>query len=75
MTSKILNLPYSDHTLNLSVQKAFTLPKVHTAVARAKKVVEHFNKSHLDFEEFEEKQQLLGLPKHKFHIDGIQFMI
>ena len=54
---KILNLSCSGHTLNLSVQKAFALPEVHTAIARAKKVVEHFNKSHLDFEELEEKQQ------------------
>ena len=47
---KILILPCSGHTFNLSVQKAFTLPEVHTAIARARKVVEHFNKSHLDFE-------------------------
>ena len=62
---RILNLPCSGHTLNLSVQKAFTLPEVHTAVARARKVVEHLNKSHLDFEKLEEKQKLLGLPNHK----------
>jgi len=62
---KILNLPCSVHTLNLSVQKAFALPEVHTAVARAKRVIEHFNNTRLDFEELEEKQQLLGLPKHK----------
>jgi len=62
---KMLNLPCSGHTLNLSAQKAFALPEVHIAVARAKKVVEHFKKPPLDFEELEEKQQLLGLPKHK----------
>ena len=47
------------------MQRAFALPVVHTAVARARKVVEHFNKSRLDFEKLEEKQQLLGLPHHK----------
>ena len=61
----ILNLPCAGQTLNLSVQKAFAIPEVHTAVARASKVVEHFNKSRLDLEKLEEKQQLLGLPKHK----------
>ena len=62
---KILNLPCSGHTLNLSVQRAFALPEMHTAVARDRKVVEHFNKSCLDFEKLGEKQQLLGLPHHK----------
>lgn len=38
---------------------------MHTAVTRAKKVVVHFNKSHLDLEKLQEKQQLLSLPKHK----------
>ena len=66
-----LNLPCAGHTLNLSVQRAFLLPEVHTAISRAKKVVEHFNKSRLDLEELEEKQQLLGLPKHKL-IQGVQ---
>ena len=27
--------------------------------------MEHFNKCHLDLEKLEEKQQLLGIPKHK----------
>ena len=62
---RILNLPCSGHTLNLSGQKAFTLPDVCTAVARATKEVEHFNKSRLDFEKLEEQQKLLGLPNHK----------
>ena len=43
----ILNLPCAGHTLNLAVQKAFSLPEVHTAISRAKKVVEHFNRSRL----------------------------
>ena len=66
-----LNLPCAGHTLNLSVQRAFLLPEVRTAVSRAKKVVEHFNRSRLHLEELEEKQRLLGLPLHKL-IQGVQ---
>ena len=40
------------------MQKAFTLPEVHT-------LVEYFNKSRFDFAKLEEKQKLLGLPNHK----------
>lgn len=69
-----LHLPCAGHTLNLSVQKAFSVPEIQTAISQAKKVVEHFNRSHLHYEELEEKQQLLGLTKHKlfkeFSIDG-----
>ena len=60
-----MHLPWQA-TLNLSVQKAFVIPEVQTAISCAKKVVEHFNRSHLHYEELEEKQQqLLGLDKHK----------
>ena len=52
-----LNLPCAGHTLNLSVQRAFLLPEVCTAVSRAKKVVEHFNRSRLHLEELEGKQR------------------
>ena len=65
-----LNLPCAGHTLNLSVQKAFSVPELKSAISRAKKVVEHFNKSRLDLEELHEKQQSLGLPKHKL-IQGV----
>ena len=69
-----LHLPCAGHTLNLSVQKAFSVPEIQTAISRAKKVVEHFNRSRLHYKELEEKQQLLGLTKHKliqgFSIDG-----
>jgi len=34
-------------------------------------VVEHFNRSHIHHEELEEKQQLLGLNKHKL-IQAVQ---
>ena len=47
------------------MQRAFLLPELCTAISQAKTVVEHFNKSHLHLEELEEKQQLLGLSKHK----------
>ena len=43
------------HTLNLAVQKAFALSEVHTAVTRAKKVVEYTNKYRHDVEKLEEK--------------------
>ena len=66
-----LHLPCAGHTLNLSVQKAFSVPEIQTAISRAKKVVEHFNRSRLHYEELEEKQQLLGLTKHKL-IQGVQ---
>lgn len=58
-------LPCAGHTLNLSVQKAFEVPAVERAIGRAKKVVAHFNKSRLDAEALEVKQEMLGLPKHK----------
>lgn len=60
-----VRLPCAGHTLNLSVQKAFEVPAVERAIGRAKKVVAHFNKSRLDAEELEVKQEMLGLPKHK----------
>ena len=66
-----LHLPCAGHTLNLSVQKAFAVPEVQTAISRAKKVVEHFNRSRIHHEELEEKQQLLGLDKHKL-IQAVQ---
>ena len=66
-----LHLPCAGHTLNLSVQKAFSVPEIQTAISRAKKVVEHFNRSRLHYEKLEEKQQLLGLTKHKL-IQGVQ---
>ena len=53
------------------MQKAFSVPEIQTAISRAKKVVEHFNRSHLHYEELEEKQQPLGLTKHKL-IQGVQ---
>jgi len=65
-----LNIPCAGHTLNLSVQKAFSVPELKTAIIRDKKVVEYFKKSRLDLEEVDEKQQLLGLPKHKL-IQGV----
>ena len=66
-----LHLSCAGHTLNLSVQKAFSVPDIQTAISRAKKVVEHFNRSRLHYEELQEKQQLLGLTKHKL-IQGVQ---
>ena len=60
-----VRLPCAGHTLNLSVQKAFDVPGVERAIGRAKKVVAHFNKSRLDAEELEAKQEVLGLPNHK----------
>ena len=68
---KKLNLPSAGHTLNISVQKVSASSEVHTAVTRTKKVVEHFNKFRLHLEKLEEKQQLLGFPKHKL-IQAVQ---
>ena len=53
------------------MQRALLLPEVCTAVSRAKKVVEHFNRSRFHLEELDEKQRLLGLPQHKL-IQGVQ---
>ena len=66
-----LQLPCAGHTLKLSVQKAFAIPEVQTAISRAKKVVEHFDRYRIHHEEFEEKQQLPGLDKHKL-IQAVQ---
>ena len=44
------------HTLNLAVQKALAeVPRVAGAVARCRKIVEHFNKSRVHAEELQKK--------------------
>ena len=61
----ILRAPCAGHTLNLGVQAALKEPRLTTILARCRKIVQHFNKSHLDSEDLATKQDLLGVPKHK----------
>ena len=59
-----MSIPCAGHSLNLAVEDALTVKGFHTAIARAKKVVEHFNHSRLDTEVLKLKQEQLGLPSH-----------
>lgn len=52
------------YSLNLAVQGALAVKGVKNVLARAKKVVEHFNHSRLDSEELKVKQKQLNLPPH-----------
>ena len=57
--------PCLAYTLQLAIKKALTVSKVHTTVARCKKLVEHFNKSPKETYKLKEKQKMLQLPDHK----------
>ena len=66
----VMNIPRLacvGHTLNLAVQKALAgVPRVAGAVARCRKIVEHFNKSRVHAEELQKKRELFPeIPKHK----------
>jgi len=58
-------IPCAGHSLNLAVQDGLDVQEVHTAIARAKKIVTHFHKSRLDSEALKSKQKQLGLPQHQ----------
>ena len=60
----LVAIPCAGHSLNLAVQDALAVKGVKNALARAKKVVEHFNHSRLDSEELKVKQKQLDLPPH-----------
>ena len=55
------------HTLNLSVQAGLNVASIQTVLGQCRKVVTHFNHSHLHLEELHARQELLhvGLDKHK----------
>ena len=58
------HFPCLAHTLQLAIKKVYTIPKVHTAVARCKRLVEHFTsqpKKHTPFA----KKKMLQLKDHK----------
>ena len=59
------HFPCIAHTLQLAIKKALIVSKVHTTVARCKKLVEHFNKSPKETYKLREKQKMLQLPDHK----------
>ena len=59
------HFPCLAHTLQLAIKKIYTIPKVHTAIARCKKLVEHFNKSTKETYRLREKQKMLQLEEHK----------
>lgn len=54
------HFPCLAHTLQLAIKKAYTIPKVHSTVARCKKLVEHFNKSMKGTYKLHEKQKCWG---------------
>ena len=59
------HFPCLAHILQLAIKKAYNLPKVHTTIARCKKLVEHFNKSTKETYKLREKQKMLELKEHK----------
>ena len=60
----LVAIPCAGHSLNLALQDALAVKGVKTALARAKKVAEHFNHSRLDSKELKVKQKQLDLPPH-----------
>lgn len=52
----LTSFPCAGHSLNLAVQDALAVPGLKTALGKAKKIVEHFNRSRLDNEELRVKQ-------------------
>ena len=62
---KVLHLPCIGHTLQLSVQKSFSIDRVARVLAKVRKLVEHFKKSSKSTNEFRSKQALLDLLRHK----------
>ena len=62
---RLEHFPCLAHTLQLGIKKVYSIPKVHTAIARCKKLVEHFNKSTKETYRLREKQKMLQLEEHK----------
>ena len=67
----LVAIPCAGHSLNLAVQDTLVVKGVKTALARAKKVIEHFNHSWLDSEELKVKQKQLDLPPHCLIQDAV----
>ena len=63
-------IPCAGYSLNLAVQDGLDVQEVHTALARAKKIVTHFYKSRLDCEALKSKQKQLGLSQHDLPYSG-----
>lgn len=61
----LLHFPCIAHTLQLGVKKALEVQKIHSILARCKKLVEHFKKSTKEMYKLREKQEILQLPKHQ----------
>ena len=61
----IEHFPCIAHTLQLAIMKALQVPKVHSTIARCKKLVEHFKKSSKETYKLREKQMMLQLPRHQ----------
>ena len=58
------HFPCVAHTLQLAIKRIYTIPKVHTAIARCNKLVEYFNKSTKETYRLREKK-MLQLEEHK----------
>ena len=58
----LVAIPCAGHSLNLAVQDALAAKGGKTALARVKKVFEHFNHSRLDSKQLKVKQKQLDLP-------------
>ena len=67
----MFSFPCIGHTLQLGVKKAFDIPKVHTALARVRRLVLYFHRSPKAMYKLREKQKLLGLPGHHLINDCI----
>ena len=58
------HFPCLAHTLQLAIKKVFIIPRVNTAIARCKKLVEHFNKLTKETYRLREKQKMLQIEEH-----------
>ena len=61
----VLHIPCIGHTLQLGVQKAFTINRVANVLGKVRKLVQHFRKSSKAMYQLRAKQTVLSLPKHE----------
>ena len=65
------HFPCVAHMLQLSINYGFKIVRVRNALARCKKIVEHFKKSLKETYKLRQKQDMLQLPQHKLVQDCV----
>ena len=61
---RLRTFPCLAHTLQLAIKKVFTIPRVNTAIARCKTLVEHYKKLTKETYHLREKQKMLQIEEH-----------